>query len=233
VSGNFFFEGGSDGSSVLGLYLSGTVNISTNDASVKNFLLRFCNVNGVHVGNSNCQNITINQNYVRGCIVGGSSAISLTNNIINVIINIRGGTINHNIYNYISHMQICAGEVDDSQITNNIILGDNNRANDCIISNNMSRGGYNSGNNVIAVTDWAEEFSGGGNVTISPNFDFRLKDTSSGKNAGTDGTDIGIYGGTGFSNSALPPGPRIVSKKVSEQTDANGNLRVEIKVSAQ
>ena len=48
-----------------------------------------------------------------------------------------------------------------------------------------------------------------------------------------DGTDIGIYGGSGFSDEALAPIPRIVSKKVAEQTDGSGKLQIEVTVKAQ
>jgi hypothetical protein len=89
----------------------------------------------------------------------------------------------------------------------------------------------NWGVNCIQTGDW--DIFAGPNNGANPTSNYALKPGSPGKNAATDGTDIGIYGGTGFSDSALPPGPRIVSKKVADQTDANGNLRVEIKVSAQ
>ena len=81
VSGNFWFESGSDNSAVLGLYLSGNVNIGTSAGAVNHFLLRYCNVNSVRVGNSNCQGIEINQNYLRTTSDFGNAPIRLTNNI--------------------------------------------------------------------------------------------------------------------------------------------------------
>ena len=57
--------------------------------------------------------------------------------------------------------------------------------------------------------------------------------TKWGKGAALDGTDLGIYGGSGFSDTALAPIPRIVSKKVSEQTDGSGKLQIEVTVKAQ
>lgn len=44
--------------------------------------------------------------------------------------------------------------------------------------------------------------------------------------------DKGIYGGTGFSDGALPPVPYIQECDVDEQTDAEGKLRINIKVKA-
>ncbi len=43
---------------------------------------------------------------------------------------------------------------------------------------------------------------------------------------------IGIYGGSGFSSSTLPPVPYIVAKQIPEQTDANGKLNIKIRVRA-
>jgi hypothetical protein len=151
------------------------------------------------------------------------------------VTNVTGGVINHNLirhaivgYNYYQH-------IDNSTITNNIFRDagtngpysfSNNQ-----ISNNIDARSDAGGDHSIVPDNWDDVFVGPDNG-LSPTSNFALKG-SLGKNGGSDGTDIGIYGGTGFSDSALPPGPRIVSKKVSEQTDANGNLRVEIKVSAQ
>ena len=50
------------------------------------------------------------------------------------------------------------------------------------------------------------------------------------KGAASDGTDIGIYGGSSFSDKALAPIPRIVSKSVDEQSDASGKLTVKVTV---
>lgn len=64
--------------------------------------------------------------------------------------------------------------------------------------------------------------------------DFRLQENSQGKNAGTDGTDIGIYGGRfPWKDGGLPVNPHIESKFVNGTTDTNGNLNVKIKVAAQ
>ncbi len=65
-------------------------------------------------------------------------------------------------------------------------------------------------------------------------FDFHLKDSSVGKGTGLNGTDIGIYGGVApYKEGAVPSNPHIVSKYISPQTDANGNLKIDITVEAQ
>jgi hypothetical protein len=51
---------------------------------------------------------------------------------------------------------------------------------------------------------------------------------------GTDGTQVGIYGGMHpWKEGSVPMIPHIISKSISHSVDAEGNLKVEINVSAQ
>lgn len=64
--------------------------------------------------------------------------------------------------------------------------------------------------------------------------DYHLKSDSPGKNAGTDGTDIGIYGGTfPWKEGSVPSNPHFQSVQISGKTDNSGKLNVKIKVAAQ
>ncbi|MDR0757210.1 MAG: hypothetical protein LBF85_05115 [Tannerella sp.] len=242
LNGNLFFEGGSDNSALMGLYLSGNVNIGTSETAVNTILVRYCNVNSILVKNSGCQGVLINQNYIRSSSDGGNSAITFSNNIIHSIRSVIGGVIDHNLiryaYNYRDYyMPDPYHNITGSTVTNNICREGNSPSN-----RDSGNSGNQVSNNIYAEADgndpyatvpenWDEVFVGP-DKGVNPASNFALKGTV-GKNGGSDGTDIGIYGGSGFSDSARPPGPRIVSKKVGEQTDAAGNLRVEIKVSTQ
>lgn len=63
--------------------------------------------------------------------------------------------------------------------------------------------------------------------------DYRLKDDIDKSNfLGSDGTVIGIEGGSGFDPDTLAPIPRIVSKKVDEQSNASGKLTINVTVKA-
>jgi len=233
VSGSFCFEGGSDNSAVMGLWLSDDVNIGTEENGINNFLLRYCNVNRVQVKNSNCQGILINQNYLRGTSQGGNSPVTFSNNILNDIMTVLGGVINHNVIRgHLGMSGTPASAALDCQINNNIIfstLGWNTPGS--TFDSNMSTGTVGGDNaNTVVATSWDDVFKGTYSG-VNPNDNYDLADGAPGKGKATDGSDIGVYGGTGFSPTALPPGPRIVSKKVADQTDANGNLSVEIKVS--
>ena len=88
------------------------------------------------------------------------------------------------------------------------------------------------GSNPVIASSWNDLVVGPQNG-VNTTSNFKLKEGSPGKNAGTDGKDIGIYGGTGFSDTALPPMPRITTKNIADQTDENGMLKIQIQVKAQ
>ncbi len=64
--------------------------------------------------------------------------------------------------------------------------------------------------------------------------DYHLKESSPGRNAGTDNKDIGIYGGQfPWKEGSVPFNPHISTLKIEPKTDPNGNLKVNVTVSAQ
>ena len=239
INGRIAFFKGADNSALMGVHLSGNVDIANADGAVNTILVRFCNVEGIQVGHTNCQNILINQNYIRNNSNIRNSAITFTNNILHSIQNVNGGVIDHNVirHNILERFNIYSYyralfSVSNSQIKNNVLVdpghelhsGDN-----CTISNNMLTRSW--GDNCVVVESWDDVFEGTySGININDNY--RLKGTQ-GKNAAIDGTDIGIYGGTGFSNTALPPIPRITLNRTDEQTDEQGKLTVRVRVSAQ
>jgi len=241
VAGKFQFYKGSDGSSLMGVYLSGDVYIANTDGEVNNFLLQYCNVNSVQVGNQYCSTLLINQNYLRNGSNGGNSPIHFTNNIVHSIVNVNCGIIDNNIirlsggysYNYsnYSYLYFALFDISSTSIKNNILVEPNyiHSGSNCVISNNMLTSVW--GDNSVVVTDWNAVLVKS-DLGVNPLCDYHLKSTA-GKNAGSDGTDIGIYGGTGFNDAALPPFPQIVSKSIPAQTDEFGNLKIQVKVKAQ
>lgn len=67
-----------------------------------------------------------------------------------------------------------------------------------------------------------------------PTDNFHLKINSIGKNAGTDGTDIGIYGGLyPWKDGSIPSNPHISLLKVDTKTNANGILNATFQVTPQ
>lgn len=69
-------------------------------------------------------------------------------------------------------------------------------------------------------------------VTYKDEYDYILTPEAAEKYLGTDGTQIGIYGGTTPFTSVTTL-PQIVSKKIASETSADGKLSVKITVAAQ
>ncbi|MBO4315619.1 MAG: hypothetical protein J5867_06635 [Prevotella sp.] len=217
ISGDVNFAPGSDGSAIMGVYMSNNLNIGT-DGSVKNILVKYCNINEISVKTDSCSDIEVNQNYIRGNAWFAKTNARVTNNIMHGIGDINGGIIMNNLiidcsYNYYEryygYHYYSYYEVDNSTIINNI-----------------QRYGFYGCDNCIARDNWE------GDITtiinkwngISTTSDFHFNDTYEGD------TNIGIYGGTGFSDDCLPPMPRITSKNIAEQTDEQGKLKIQVTV---
>ena len=70
----------------------------------------------------------------------------------------------------------------------------------------------------------------GSQVGMANQFKLQLKNTSLGHNAGDDGTDVGIFGGTSpWKAGAIPSNPHIYYKLINGTTNTNGDLPVNIK----
>jgi hypothetical protein len=144
-------------------------------------------------------------------------------------------------------------------ITNNIFAGGTS---DFVFDNGCTSNNFNNNLSTtanVSVTAPTNSFASGPNteagnfVGVNPLFvsvsvltayaatnNYRLQSTSPVKNAGTDGTDLGIYGGSypfpsggapgsGFDTSALPPIPQVTSVNIQNGTLAPGSqLKVTI-----
>ena len=98
IAGNICFVGGSSGSSVTGVYVSGDINVGDEENYVSNLTVRFCNVNSIQVKNSNSSGMIINQCYLRNTSNFGNCNVRLENNILHSAININGGIISSKNY---------------------------------------------------------------------------------------------------------------------------------------
>ena len=242
IAGSLNFEKESSGSSVIGVYISGDVNVGTATDSVANLTVRFCNMNSIQVKHAKSSGLVVNQCYIRGYSNYGNCDVRLENNILHSVYNVKGGIINHNVI--VNHYVIYGNgtytimDVNSSSITNNFCLDwKGHRGNNCYISNNcIGKTSWVENENAVTLdenTTWDDVFVANNGVKISS--DYHFKDGwDKGVGAATDGTDIGIYGGSGFKDKddAHAPIPRIVSKKVDEQTDGSGKLHIEVTIKA-
>ena len=124
-------------------------------------------------------------------------------------------------------------------ITNNIFLytGAQNIDYGCTWNSytyNMTRGTFAtpSASSYNTVGDNIEN-AGAANDLFAEQVTYRLKDGAPGKNAGADGTDMGIYGGAGAKDKRIPSYPQITEFVVGGTSHADGTLPVSITVEAQ
>jgi hypothetical protein len=248
LNGSIYLRTGADHSLLQGFYLTGDIRFGTNTATqnVNNITISRCNVGNIQLyasGTATAEQILISENVVRGTIIGGDAQ--------NVLIE---KNLAHNIQSFNNNVLIA----------NNIIFkptGDTfNYLFSCLIQNNIilhtgSYLFYGSTSNTIVNNLFVRDFAmpgsnnGSGNIGNQPlntifvnfegstfgyEFNFNLQQTSPGKNAATDGNDIGIYGTViPYKEGAVPFNPNITFQQISTITNEEGNIEVEVNVSAQ
>lgn len=200
-------------------------------------------------------------------IINGISIASTSTNIFiqnNILVGAIGGsTVNANLlidHNLFLYGFGTFGSLQFATITNNIFAfgsGGGPIIQSSTVNNNFNNNLTNTTN--VSVNAPTNSFAGGPNTasgnfvntnplfvnvpslpTYDPTFNYRLQSSSPGSNAGTDGTDLGIYGGSypfpsggapgsGFDTSPLPPIPQVNSVNIQNGTLASGTqLKVTI-----
>lgn len=104
----------------------------------------------------------------------------------------------------------------------------------CLVSNNY--GGFSTATQSNVWTIGSDEmnslFTNGDFFDFKDDWDYTLTSEAAAQYLGTDGTQVGIYGGT-TPFTDIPSNPQVVSKEIAAESDANGKLSVKIKVEAQ
>lgn len=243
------FRNGSTGSLLTGCVVNG---------------ISFGHRNDVNDVFQDIQNITISRNLIQGTITMGVestgqnpnkvSNVFIQENIIDYINGIYASDcwINNNlikrdairhlnnsyIYNNVIYNNrlyaLHACTVENNYIYNNPDFGSCSNSS---FNNNAFReaitfpSGTNTGVNNLISQETIKTFVVN-NLDLPKNLEIRVESPC--KNAGTDGADIGIFGGTTpYKKGAAPFTPHIDKSIISAQTDVEGKLKVEFKVSAQ
>lgn len=239
---------GADGSFISGCIFGG-LSLERNTAVQNITLFRNLLRGSIELGDYTCSSkfVYIIENRMDGMVgISGnnSSNCIIRNNCmpnagISFFIHSK---INNNVMSSVGQFEFC-------DIENNCILShiaytldvvlygctfNNNAFNKAFTIPNYGSSGQpnnNSGKNNIDNVAFSEELIGG--VNNHPNY-YELKAGSSLKNAGTDGTDIGMYGGSNpYKKGAVPMNPHIDKFSVSDATNTDGKLKIDIQVSAQ
>ncbi|WP_430932254.1 hypothetical protein [Saccharicrinis sp. 156] len=249
LDGNLRIVSGADKGSLSGIRLHGWLTFGTNaeNQTVNNLIISRCYF---FKRNSNSV-VSLSYN---GEVKNTSQSLIIEECVFDV--NLNGGycpsvVIRKNIF----HSNVYRFE--DSYFSNSIFLGNFSSMTGCVFENNYicqsglsgisssifnhnifrytqdfpSSGNINNGNNIMEqrVVDTFVNVSGISNIF---NRDYHLKDTSPGKGAGSDGTDIGIYG-TSYPFKHVPENPHISYRVIKSTLNENGTLDVEVHVRAQ
>lgn len=242
---------GASNGSIEGIYFTNTLSIA-----VSNYTFKYCYLqSGIQFGQnsdgSGSTNLVINNCYIGdyfNSIYGDfgslSGTVGLTNSFIfnNIIVSyVKIGAQNTFANNIFFLSSSSAARSSSCTYNNNVFqFNEGGNCSNAIFNNNINAFPSISNGNT-GTANASETFnnsfinSGTGPIyTYNVHNDYHLKTSSLGHNAGTDGKDVGIYGGIiSWKDGSMPSNPHISSKNVSQQTDANGNLKATFVVKAQ
>ena len=213
---------------------------------IKNFSLVKCKMKDLNFswdgGKWQNENILVDRCYIYGDFWVGyaSQGFVARNSYINTFLSHEQEPANRHISNCVILRNENYGQIPAGIYENNVIkqLG---KSDNCVYYNNLY---YDAiGSNLIGngnyKRDWSfyDVFSGGnpenqgGYGPNGQNSNLALTDEAATTYLGTDGTQIGVYGGT-TPFSITPSSPQIVKSEIAGQSNADGKLSVKITVEA-
>ena len=257
LNGNINLVEGSDFTLLHGFQFTNLFfnTISWVNQDVSNVTVSRCRItNTVYLGYSSpslAEHILFEENVIGGAIYGRSAQnIQFVKNIIdNRVFDFNGYAVfTNNIFSYYYSSSIGYAPLQQMYnvlFQNNIFrttayplnASENNLLQNNIFAANMTPDPQTDLNTWIGnffnqpMADVFVNFTAGG---FNPDNDYHLLPATVGIDAATDGFDIGIYGtAVPYKDGAVPFNPQITFEQVSGQTDDEGNIEVQINVSAQ
>ena len=244
---------GADSLLLEGLYINGDISYAA-ASSINYVKVIRCRLGNATFNSSSTTASKNNCSFDECFIDGGISFSKYGNNLFvkhcviqNGITNVDGNAlIDSNVFLSIGSINW----IYSSKVINNIILGNSQYNNDfgagyttgtvnsgnsfnnnLFVSSSINFSSNSQSNNYLGVAQ-ANIFVNQTGSAIDYSHDYHLKSPTT--YLGTDGTQVGLYGGTTpFKDKGLPSNPQILTKSVGNQTDANGNLQINFKVKAQ
>jgi hypothetical protein len=249
INGSVQLRENADNFHIEGVEITGSV-ILYNNESVNGVIIKRCKINGLFNVLGNLTNPSSNLSCIGNVIVGrinfeNAQNVLLSNNIIqNTFQSSNGNLITNNIvlgFVYGSSMDyLFYGN--NNTLNNNIFIWNgynadvNGQGN--VYNNNLYVAATpNFGTNSIASGNYvgmlqANIFVNQTGTAFNYAHDYHLQSPAT--YLGTDGTQIGIYGGAfPYKEGAVPSNPHIESAVVTPVTDGDGKLNVQIKVRAE
>jgi len=245
VTGEFTINSGSDHGSITGIKIPGSISLN----SIIYYSIERCNLNSISIA-TNSTNILVNECVIHGSISGSESlGFQLTKCIVDGS-SVYGFIAKTYIINNIFMSPLYLGAAWESKhriqgcfFKNNIFLSTVTYNSSSTIDNLFQNNLFNSGitltssngtlhNNIVGpVTDL---FKNKTKALFDYDQDYHILTTSPAHNAGTDKTDLGIYGtASPWKEGSVPDNPHIQKLIPQSVSTAAGNLDVKIKVAAQ
>ena len=237
IIGTIEFVGGASSSVIMGLRNEGDIYIREN---VKNILIKNVDVQCIYFSSESNTGCLVTSSVIRNYLSGsGNAPVQVTNCLAGNIVDIKGGEIANCILKpsssyYPSYYYTSSSYTSHSSLMRNNIGLDLNKSTylsdcqeTCTMVGSSPQIPYPAG----GVEALFEKYDPSDPFDLRKN-NYRLKKGVSGTNAGTDGKDIGLYGGSGFDDTGRAPIPKIKIREIAPQTDDKDRLKVKIEVIA-
>ena len=249
ISNNLSYISGADNGKITGCVINNLYFGLNGSANVNNMNISRCYIESLHACQYNCtstaSNIVFSEDVIMGWSDGRFYSVLFEKCFMSEPVYYQSATFNNNIFSIYVDIPF-----NNSILNNNIFIntagnsGMSLTGSQSTYNNNLFCGfsvnlaNVNTGNNVcnnnITGQVLSNTFVNATSTTFSYSNNYHLKSTSPGKNAGTDGTDLGIYGTIyPAKDGAVPFNPHISSKTIGTVVSPTGMLNVDVKVSAQ
>jgi hypothetical protein len=249
INGTVALKENADNFYIEGIEINGNLTFSDNE-SVNQVVVKRCKINGALnvVGNLSfpSTNFGLFGSVVLGNIdLANAQNVLISNSVIQSrVFNSIGNAFNNNIFmdEYVYNGNEAPINGDNNQVNNNIftkinygslILGNGNVAknNLCALATPSFGTLPTVSGNFLGIAQSAI-FINHTDATFKYSEDYHLQNTTS--YLGLDGTQVGIYGGLfPYKETAIPANPHIESKTIAPQTNASGELNIQVVVKAQ
>ncbi|MGL2964494.1 hypothetical protein ACSVH2_11800 [Flavobacterium sp. RSB2_4_14] len=246
LNGSLTIGENADNLKLEGIEIASTLSFFNNH-KVDGVVIKRCRINIIGYGGDGttpCLNNTIRECVINAYIdFSNAKSLSFSNNIIGgYIVNGTEMGVSNNIF-LLNTSSYVFNNVDNSSISNNIVLQQYSGVNyihaSCELStfsNNIFSGTPNVGSNTF-VNNYNNVAMTGLFVNQTSNAfsyadDYHLVNPAT--YLGTDGIQVGIYGGLfPYKELAIPVNPNIISKTIAPQTNTSGELNIQVQVKAQ
>lgn len=246
INGHVTLQENADLFYLEGLEINGNLTFTTNH-SINNAKVIRCKITGNTDMIGDLTNATNNLALIGNVFIGtvnlqNTVNVLVSNNIFQIFLfNTYGNQINNNIFLYGGYIDpYCVFTGNNNQLNNNIFLytsgiasgSGNTYANNLFVMSSPSYGTtptvLNSHVNIPQASIFVDQ------TGVAFNYDHNYHLQAPATYLGTDGSEVGIYGGIfPYKEGAVPTNPHIQTKNISAQTNASGELNVNISVEAQ